>query len=78
MKTDSELVALFNVPDIKVLVPTLWLLNNCMRDDYYNAHIIMKYKTVENYFNGDSRQWWDIYKLTFDNKKLIDIERIKC
>lgn len=61
MKTDSELVALFNVPDIKVLVPTLWLLNNCMRDDYYNAHIIMKYKTVENYFNGDSRQWWDIY-----------------
>ncbi len=61
MKSDSELVALFNVPDIKVHVPTLWLLNNCMRDDYYNAHIILKYKVVENYFNGDLKDWWDIY-----------------
>lgn len=61
MKKDSELVALFSVPDIIVHVPTIWLLNNCMRDDFYNAHIIMKYITVENYFNGDSRMWWDIY-----------------
>lgn len=61
MKNESELVNLFKVPNIKVYVPTLWLLNNCMRDDYYNAHVIIKYKVVENYFNGDYGEWWDIY-----------------
>ena len=48
MKNESELVTLFKVPNIKVFVPTLWLLKNCMRDDYYNAHVMIKYKTVEN------------------------------
>ena len=62
MKNESELVALFKVPKYQSFCTNIrGLLNNCMRDDYYNAHVMIKYKVVENYFNGDSREWWNIY-----------------
>ena len=58
----DELLNLFNIPNIIVKIPTIWLLKNSMIDNkkLYNAHLMVRYKTVEAYFNNDNK-WWEIY-----------------
>ena len=59
----DDLLRLFSIPNIIVKVPTIWLLKNCMVDatTLYNAHLMVRYKTVEGIFNGGN-YWWTFYK----------------
>lgn len=76
MDNNQELLCLFNIPNVRVKVPTLWLLNNSMKENYYNAHLMIRYKVIENFYNGDDREWWNIYnemqKKRVSQKSIID------
>lgn len=76
MENKQELLRLFNIPNVKIKVPTIWLLNNSMKNDYYNAHLMIRYKLIENYYNGDKREWWNIYnemqRKRVEQKSIID------
>ncbi len=73
---NEELINLFQIPNIKVKVPTIWLLKNSMRDDYYNAHLMVRYKVIENFYKDNGRKWWNIYnemqKTRVSQKTIID------
>lgn len=58
----DDLLNLFNIPNIIIKVPTIWLFKNSMinEEKLYNAHLMIRYKAVESYYNND-RKWWNIY-----------------
>lgn len=59
----DDLLQLFSIPGIAVRVPTMWLFKNCMIDEdtLYNAHLLLRYKTIEEFFYGGSF-WLQHYK----------------
>lgn len=60
---NDDLLRLFAIPGISVKVPAIWLLKNCMINEeiLYNAHLMVRYKTVEEIFCGGN-YWWEVYK----------------
>jgi len=59
-KEKELLLTLFRIPNCRVEVPTIWLLRNSMRDDYYNAHLMIRILAIENYY-GINNYGWDLY-----------------
>lgn len=59
---NDDLLRLFAIPGVIVKVPTIWLLKNCMIDEtiLYNAHLMVRYKTVEEIIYGGNK-WLAIY-----------------
>lgn len=60
---NNKLIELFEIPGIVVKVPTIWLLKKSMinSDIMYNAHLMVRYKTIESYINNNEKKWWNIY-----------------
>lgn len=59
---NNDLVNLFKIPGVIVKIPTIWFFKNCMKDNYYNAHLIIRYKTVQAQIeNNNASYWWGIY-----------------
>lgn len=73
---NEDLIKLFSIPNIVVKIPTIWLLKNSMINDnvLYNAHLMVRYKTIECYMNNEN-DWWDIYnrmqRIRVSQKKII-------
>lgn len=59
---NEDLIKLFSIPNIVVKIPTIWLLKNSMINEsiLYNAHLMVRYKTIESYINNKN-DWWDTY-----------------
>ena len=59
---NEDLIKLFSIPNIVVKIPTIWLLKNSMINEsiLYNAHLMVRYKTIESYINNKN-DWCDTY-----------------
>ena len=54
---ENKLVELFNIPNIKVEVDTIWLFNHIMKDNYFSAHLMTRLLAIRNYFNENDYGW---------------------
>ena len=54
---ENKLVELFNIPNIKVEVDTIWLFNHIMKDNYFSAHLMIRLLAIRNYFNENDYGW---------------------
>lgn len=74
---NRKLLELFEIPGIIVKIPTIWLLKQSMINNkiMYNAHLMVRYKTIESYINHNNNNWWNIYnkmqRLRVSQKKII-------
>lgn len=59
-KEKNYLLNLFEVEGVCVEIPTMWLFKNSMKDNFYNAHLLVRYIAVEKFYNNDD-SWWEVY-----------------
>lgn len=49
-KMNNDLISLFDIPKIKVSVDTFWFFKHCMKDNYFNAHIMIRMLAIDCYY----------------------------
>ena len=57
---NNDLISLFDIPKIKVSVDTFWFFKHCMKDNYFNAHIMIRMLAIDCYY-GKNDYGWDWY-----------------
>ena len=57
---NDELIKLFEIPEIKVTVDTFWFFKHCMKDNYFNAHIMVRLIAIDCFY-GKNEYGWDWY-----------------
>ncbi len=59
-RDEKYLLNLFSIEGVCVEVPTMWLFKNSMKDNLYNAHLLVRYIAIERFYNRDD-SWWKVY-----------------
>ena len=67
---NNDLISLFDIPGIKVSVDTFWFFNHCMKNNYFNAHIMIRMLAIDCYYNKNNFGW-DWYN-TMQKKRVND------
>lgn len=66
---NNDLISLFDIPDIEVYVNTFWFFKHCMKDNFFNAHIMIRMLAIDCYY-GKNDFGWDWYnKMQFERVK---------
>lgn len=51
---NNEIIDLFNIPNLKVSVDTLWLFKHNMKENYYNSSIVVKILAIDCYYKKNT------------------------
>lgn len=54
---NNDLISLFDIPKIKVSVDTFWFFKHCMKDNYFNAHIMIRMLAIDCYYGKNDYGW---------------------
>lgn len=54
---EKELLKLFEMPTIKVKVNPYWLLKHNLKDNFFNAHIMVRMLAIDCYYNKNDMGW---------------------
>lgn len=66
---ENDIFRLFSIPNIKVYVDTFWFFNHCMKDNFFNAHIMVRMLAIDCYY-GKNSYGWDWYnKMQYERVK---------
>lgn len=59
--SQKEIFSLFEIPNVQVLVDTIWLFQHCMKENYFNAHIMIKLLAIDCYYgkNDFGFKWYN-------------------
>lgn len=53
----NDLISLFDIPNIKVSIDTFCFFNHCMKDNFFNAHIMIRMLAIDCYYNKNNFGW---------------------
>lgn len=60
---NNDLLNIFKMRGIVVKIPTMWFFKNSMKDNFYNAHLMVRYKAIQAYYGETDNSWWNYYNL---------------
>ena len=54
---NNDIVNLFSIPGVEVTVDTFWFFNHCMKDNFFNAQIMIRMIAIDCYYNKNDYGW---------------------
>ena len=57
MKNKNDLFNLIDIPNVKISVDTYWLFKHCMKDNFFNAHIMVRMLAIDCYYKKNDYGW---------------------
>lgn len=57
MINDNDLFNLIDIPNIKISIDTYWLFKHCMKDNFFNAHIMIRMIAIDCYYKKNDYGW---------------------
>lgn len=57
MENKNDLFNLINIPNIKISINTYWLFKHCMKDNFFNAHIMIRMIAIDCYYKKNDYGW---------------------
>ncbi len=58
---NNDLLSLFKIPNINVKLDTFWFFKHCMKDNFFNAHILVRLLAIDCYYgkNDFGFDWYN-------------------
>lgn len=53
----NDIIELFTIPNIKVSVDTFWFFKHCMKNNFFNAHIMVRMIAIDCYYKKNNYGW---------------------
>jgi len=54
---NNDIIRLFSIPNIKVSVDTFWFFKHCMKNNFFNAHIMIRILAIDCYYKKNDYGW---------------------
>lgn len=54
---NNDIIRLFSIPNIKVSVDTFWFFKHCMKNNFFNAHIMVRMIAIDCYYKKNDYGW---------------------